>query len=73
MVTKQEAIIKLTSFLFHHQEKNVAISLIAGKKQPVKGANYKGSNWTWQDFEVCSHKLSEKVTHSTSAYLQDLY
>ncbi len=60
MATKQEAINKLTSYLFHHQEKNVAIPLIADKKQPVKGASYKGGNWTWQDFEACSHKLIEK-------------
>ena len=53
----QEAIIKLTSFLYHHQEENVAI---AGKKQPVRGANYKGSSWTWQEFEACSHKLMRK-------------
>lgn len=60
MVTKQEAIIKLTSFLFHHQEKNVAISLIAGKKQPVKGANYKESSWAWQDFEALQPQAYEK-------------
>ena len=53
-------IVPLAGFLFHHQEKNVAIPLIAGKKQPVRGANYKGSSWTWQEFEACSHKLMRK-------------
>lgn len=60
MVTKQDGINKLTSYLFHHQEKNVAIPLITGKKQPVKGVAYKGSSWTWQDFKACSNNLMRK-------------
>ena len=60
MVTKQDRINKLTSYLFHRQEKNVAIPLITGKKQPVKGAAYKGGSWTWQDFKACSNNLMRK-------------
>ena len=60
MATKQDGINKLTSYFFHHQEKNVAIPLITSKKQPVKGAAYKGGSWTWQDFKACSDNLMRK-------------
>ena len=35
------------------------IPLIEGKKQPVRGASYKGGSWTWEEFQTCSNKLTK--------------
>ncbi len=60
MVTKQQRIDKLTSYLHDNYPENVAIQLVPNKKQPVQGAQYIGGLWTWEKFDAYKTKYAQE-------------